>query len=340
MAALPAAGQEQARHLVLRDVSREAAVVRSGGYQGRNNGPQQTERFSRKVKIGRDGRFSLSNISGDIVVTAGSGDEVSIDAVKRTRGDKSELEQVQIIVDDRAGRVDVRTEHDRVRSDRNRQGDHVSVDYTVVVPASASVDLHSISGSVKVTGVHGSLRSESISGDVTVADAPKLEVAKTVSGSVSLTGITTDGDLTATSVSGSVHARGLKARGLDVGTVSGDISVAEAACERLEVKTVSGGVEYSGGIARGGRYEINSHSGTVRMILANPAGFELNANSFSGSIRSELPLTLGGDATRPDDGARRGRRGGGDHALRATFGDGSATLVVRTFSGDIIISKR
>ena len=41
-----------------------------------------------KVKIGRDGRFSLANIAGDIIVTGGSGDEVSIEAVKRTRGDQ------------------------------------------------------------------------------------------------------------------------------------------------------------------------------------------------------------------------------------------------------------
>ena len=118
---------------------------------------------------------------------AGSGDEVSIDAVKRTRGDKSELDRVQIDVDERAGRVDVQTDHGQMeRRDRNDRGDHVSVDYTMVVPASVSVDLHSISGSVKVTGVHGSLRSETISGNVTITDAPRLETAKTVSGDVML----------------------------------------------------------------------------------------------------------------------------------------------------------
>jgi DUF4097 and DUF4098 domain-containing protein YvlB len=106
------------------------------------------------------------------------------------------------------------------------------------------------------------------------------------------------------------------------------------------VKTVSGNVEYAGGIARGGRYEINAHSGTIRLLLANPAGFELNANSFSGSIRSELPLTVGGDSGRRNDGSSRGRRDSVNHSMRATFGDGSATLVVRTFSGDIIIAKR
>src|SRR4051794_26551371 len=135
LVAAPALPQDHGQRIAVRDIVREASEsARRGAYQGRNNGPEQTERFSRKVRIGRDGRFSLSNIAGDIVVTAGSGDDVSIDAVKRTRGDRSELGRVEITVDDRAGRVDVRTEHDTNRSDRNRQGDHVSVDYTVTVP--------------------------------------------------------------------------------------------------------------------------------------------------------------------------------------------------------------
>ena len=336
--AAPAVAQDEGPRIVLRDLAR---TLKAGAYQGRNNGPEQTERFSRKVKIGRDGRFSLSNIAGDILVTGGAGDDVSIEAVKRTRGDRSELARVQITVDDRAGRVDVRTEHEQNRSDRNRQSDHVSVDYTVMVPASVSVDLHSISGAVKVTGVHGSLRAETISGNVTISDAPKLEAAKTVSGNVSLTGIASDGDLSASSISGNVTAKGVKARGLDLGIISGDINVSDVTCERLGVKSVSGTVEYAGAIVKGGRYEINAHSGTVRLLLANPAGFELNANSFSGSIRSELPLTISGDSARRDGNSSRGRRDAvNTHSMRATFGDGSATLVVRTFSGDIIIAKR
>jgi DUF4097 and DUF4098 domain-containing protein YvlB len=345
LVAVPALAQDEGHRIVARDVTREIvreamAAAKPGAYQGRNNGPEQTERFSRKVKIGRDGRFSLSNISGEIVVNGGSGDEVSIEAVKRTRGDKSELTNVQITVDDRAGRVDVRTEHEQNRRDRNGRSDHVSVDYTVTVPASVSVDLHSVSGSVKVSGIHGSLRAESVSGDVTIVDAPRLEAAKTVSGDVSLTGVTADGDLSASSVSGNVRAKGLKARGLDLGSVSGDVTVSDVTCERLGVKSVSGNVEYGGAIVKSGRYEINTHSGTVRLLLTNPAGFELNANSFSGSIRSELPLAIGGDSGRRDDRNRGSRRDSVNHSMRAKFGDGSATLVLRTFSGDIVIAKR
>ena len=63
-----------AQHVVDRTVRHELPAA----YQGRNRGPDQTERFSRRVKVGRDGRVSVGNIAGDIVVTGGSGDEVSI----------------------------------------------------------------------------------------------------------------------------------------------------------------------------------------------------------------------------------------------------------------------
>jgi hypothetical protein len=338
MAASPALAQDGGHRIVVREMVR---TFKPGAYQGRNSGPEQTERFSRKVKIGRDGRFSLGNISGDIVVTAGSGDEVSIEAVKRIRGDRNELANVEIVVEERAGRVEVRAEGERNRSDRNRRDNNVSVDFTVSVPASAGLDLHSVSGSLKVTGVRGSVRAETVSGNVTTTDTPKLEQAKSVSGDVLMTGAAAEGDLSAGSVSGNVTAKGLKARGLDLGSVSGDVLLTDVTCERLGVKSVSGDVEYAGALVRNGRYEINTHSGSVRLTLVNPVGFELNANSFSGSIRSDFAMTVGGDTSRRDrDDSRSGRRDSSSHSMRATFGDASAILTIRTFSGDVVIAKR
>jgi hypothetical protein len=55
-------------------------------YQGRDRGPEQSDTFSRKIRIARNGRVSVSNVSGDITVSAATGDEVSIDAIKRWHG--------------------------------------------------------------------------------------------------------------------------------------------------------------------------------------------------------------------------------------------------------------
>lgn len=157
-----------------------------------------------------------------------------------------------------------------------------------------------------------------------------------MSGDVDLTGASTNGDLSAGSVSGDVRAKGLRARELGLNTVSGDLVLTDVTCERLAVRSASGSVEFSGALAKNGRYEINSHSGTLRLALSNQAGFDLDASTFSGSIRSDLPLTVGGAAARARDVRSRGI----GRSIHGTFGDGSATLILRTFSGDIIIAKR
>jgi DUF4097 and DUF4098 domain-containing protein YvlB len=313
--------------------SRNRAVVR---YQGRG-GPEQTERFSRKIKLGRNGWLTLSNIAGTIVVTGGAGDALMIEGVKRTRGDQSRLAGVRIDVDERSGRVEVRT----VPTEPNLR---VAVDYTVTVPADAGVELRSVSGDIKVTGVQGAVRAESVSGNVTAGRTPRLERAKSVSGDVDLTDVGADSDVSAGSVSGNLRATGFNARGLDFRTVSGDVVLTNVTCDRVDVRSVSGNIEFSGTLLKNARLNLGSHSGAVRLVLAGDAGFELSASSFSGSFRSDLPLTIGADTTgndrtggARDDRVRRDSRRG--RSIRATYGDGSAWLSVRTFSGDVVIAK-
>lgn len=322
--------------------ARLALASPAPAYQGR--GPEQTERFSRKVKLGREGTVTISNLSGDIVVTGGAGDEVSIEAVKRTRGERARLADARIEVNERPGRVDIRTLH---AGDRTSvwwgRSDRVSIDYTITVPVAASVEAHAISGDSKVTGVRGAVRVEAVSGNVTAAETPRLELAKSVSGDVELGNVAAEGDLSVGTVSGNLHVKGLKTRGLDVSTVSGDLTLDGVTCERLTAKSVSGSVEFTGTLSRNGRIDVNSHSGDVRLMLSGLTGFELTANTFSGSIRSELPLTIGaetgaaGRPARPD--SRRERSGANSRSIRATYGDGSAVLSIRTFSGNITLTN-
>jgi DUF4097 and DUF4098 domain-containing protein YvlB len=281
------------------------------------------------VKLGANGVVSVMNVSGDVTVTAASGDEVSVDTVRHMRGDNRGDAQPQIDV--RPGRVDI-------RPDSARRGS--KIDFTISVPASASVEVKTVAGDVKVIGVKGSVRASSVNGSVTTRATPQLEEAQAVSGNVDVTDAATSGDAAISSVSGSVTIKGLKARALNVSSVSGDVTVTDASCSRLTAKSVSGNIEYSGELAKGGSYDINSHSGRVRLAVPASTGFELNATTFNGSVRSEMPLTIAPEpadsVNTPDGRERHGPR----RSMRATYGDRSAVLNIRTFSGDIVIAKR
>ena len=63
-------------------------------------------------------------------------------------------------------------------------------------------------------------------------------------------------------------------------------------------------------------------------------GFELSARTFNGEVNSELPLVMG---KQPDEGDIPGMPK--NHDVRGTFGDGSALLVVKTFSGDVTVGR-
>jgi DUF4097 and DUF4098 domain-containing protein YvlB len=331
-AAVDAQGVDQRVDDLVRAVSGRATTR---AYQGRNNGPEQSERVFRKVKIAKDGRISVENISGDIVVNGGgSGDEIAIEAIKRTRGDKGQLAQIEVDIEERGGRVDIRT----IPMGRNSRA---WVDYTITVPSSVSIEARSISGDVKVTNVQGVVRGETVSGDITMTGTPNLENAKSVSGDVALTGVSTSGDLTAGSGSGNLTARGLKVRGLELSSISGDMILTDVICDRLTTKSVSGGVDFGGRIVKSGRYEFTSHSGDLRLRLQNPGGFELSANTFSGSIRSDLSLVVHSEADRRSSDRGRGRgRELDNRSMQATYGDGSALVLIRTFSGDIVLTEQ
>jgi DUF4097 and DUF4098 domain-containing protein YvlB len=328
---------EQWAQRVERQADRLAQIIdqrleaqgRRGGAFGR--GPEYTENFSRTVKLGRNGTFDLQNVAGDISVTGGGGDDVRIEAVKRVRHPneaegKALLSEIQIQVVERSGRVEVRTEYPRRR---NWSG---GVDFTVSVPRDASVSLRSVSGSVRVTNINGELRAESVSGDIVTMATRRLRTAKTVSGDVEISEAEAD-ELSVGSVSGDIVVNRLKASGVDGQTVSGDMRLTDADIDHATLRSVSGDVDYTGRLARNGRYQMQSHSGDIRLTPGDGRGFAVEASTFSGDVRSDYALTL---QTSPGNSFSPGGR---NRSVRGSFGDAGATLTLQSFSGDIVIVK-
>jgi DUF4097 and DUF4098 domain-containing protein YvlB len=167
---------------------------------------------------------------------------------------------------------------------------------------------------------------------VTLTATPAVSLAKTMSGDVTVTGVSTQGELRAASLSGDVVIRSARARAVDADSTSGNVTLSDVTSDRITGKTISGEVSFTGPLAKGGRYQFQSQVGDVQLFLVGTQGFELDASTFSGGVRSDFPLTLpagqpvGGQATRK--------------SLRGVFGDGGATLLLRAFSGDITIVKK
>lgn len=295
---------------------------------------EQRETFTKTVRIGNNGILDIANVAGNIEVRRGGGNDAVIEVTKIARARTSEEAQellplVTVDITERGERVDIRTNYAPVES-RQRRGVNVSVHFAITAPQGTRVRATTLSGNLRVTDIRGELALTTTSGNVQITNAERVAAARSTSGNVELTNVNSELALEAGTVSGNVVARSVKARRLTLGTVSGEVIAHDVQTERLTAGAFSGNVEFSGSLAKGGQYDLKSHSGDVRLVVDRGAGFTISANSWSGGIHSDLSIE---GTERASDRTRR-------KVLNGVVGDGSAVVNITTFSGNVYLSKR
>lgn len=328
--------RERERAEEARERAREARE-RAADARRTQNRAVQTEVVTRTLRLGASGDLELANIAGDIIVTRGGGQDAAVEIVKtvraRTEDEARELlKSVQVDIVERGSRAEIRARYPHGEGGRRTwRGGSVTVDMKIAAPAGTRVHARSISGSISAKDITGELLLESVSGAVKIANAGRVAAAKSISGSVEISDATSEGAIEASTASGTIALRRVKARSIEVSSISGGLVLDSIVAQRIEAQTVSGDLRVDGPLARNGRYELTSHSGSVQAAITGGPGFDVEATSFSGAVRSDFPL-------KSQDGP-----GGPGHrvrALRGTYGDGSAVLELTTFSGSITLSKK
>jgi|KBSMisStandDraft_5_1062788.scaffolds.fasta_scaffold44129_3 DUF4097 and DUF4098 domain-containing protein YvlB len=189
----------------------------------------ETERFEQTYPLTANGRISLSNVNGSIVINAWDRAEVKLVAVK-TADSKERLGDVQIKVDSKPDYLSVETEYGDWKSHNGgwHNNGRLQVDYELTVPRGASLnEIETVNGSVtvgeftnltKVSAVNGNIKATNLRGTANLstvngevfADFTRLETGskvylETVNGTVNLS-IPSDSSATvrADSVNGAI----------------------------------------------------------------------------------------------------------------------------------------
>ena len=286
-----------------------------------------SDRETRRLTLGATGSLELKTFAGDITVVGGSGRDVQVEIVRQSVARTDE--------EAKAGLKDIRvvTEHIgdhaalSVVSATRRPSARVRVDYTVSVPAGTRVVASTVMGNVSVKGLKGELDVQATSGNITIANAAQVSSARTISGNIALTDAASPGGLALNAVSGNILLERVKTRQLDVDVTTGNVVVKNGAGEQVQIRSLSGSIDYTGPVSRGGRYQLQTHSGELRLLITGGTGFDLQASSFAGEIKADSSLTSKAVGMTPQ-------------SLRATVGDGSAHVVAITFSGNVTIGRK
>jgi DUF4097 and DUF4098 domain-containing protein YvlB len=252
--------------------------------------------------VGPRAGVSVMNPYGSISVKPSQGNAVIVTAILHS--DKVEVDNNQS-----GNRVDIQS-HLLAGAD----AESGRVDYEILVPADASVTLHSSTGTLHAEKLHGDVSLEGPGADVDVRDISDAHVhVKTMNGSVNLDNIK-NGHVEVDSLSGEVTLNG----------VNGSL---------VQVVSTSGGIHYIGDFGNSGEYRLTSHSGDIDATIPEWTSADVSARSVRGEVHDDIPLQPKTHTYFPLD---KGRAFAGTVGRVAV----SSTVVLRTFSGKIHLRKR
>ena len=297
------------------------------------------EKSEETYPLDRDGKIYLQNISGDIVVNSWEKNEIKINAIKVARYEK-DLDNVFIDITQTNGTIRIMTRHGQ--SFKLFRSTHVSVHYELLIPDNAHLRVESVSGDVDIRDIGGFLEVKTVSGDIKIITAKDGVKSKTVSGDIYMVKITgnvdiktTSGEIEIEAINGSIEAEtvsgdiniGAIKGSVEAETVSGDIDLEGfSQAEEIEMETISGDISIQGFLSPDGMYDLDSHSGQIKVVIPSDSVFELQTKTFSGDIDCDFELKVSGKIDRKK--------------IQGVVGKGGANLNLSTFSGNIQISKR
>jgi DUF4097 and DUF4098 domain-containing protein YvlB len=252
--------------------------------------------------VGAKAGVSVVNPYGSISVKPSTNNTVVVNAVLHS--DKVEVDNNQS-----GNRVDIQS-HLLAGAD----ADSGRVDYEVLVPADASITLHSSTGSLRAEKLHGDLSLEGPGSSVDVRDISNAHVhVKTMNGPVNLDNIQNG------------H--------VEVDSLSGDITLHAVTGPVVQVVSTSGRINYIGDFGKSGEYRLTSHSGDIEATIPEWTSADVSARSVRGEVSDDIPLQ---PKTHSYFAIDKGRAFAGTVGKMAV----SSTVVLRSFSGKIHLRKR
>ena len=273
--------------------------------------------FDRTLSVNGSISLDVTTGSGDIRVTAGGSNQVVVHGTVHPGnwmfGSDSAVHQVE-------SSPPIEQSGNSIRIGYNLPEDvkrHVSISYEITVPADTNLQAHSGSGNIEAVGIRTAVDAQTGSGDIRARDAGR---ARLHTGSGNIRAETVAAPFFAQTGSGDIEADLTGSGDVDVHTGSGTIRI-RGIKGGVRAQTGSGGIETDGSVT--GPWQLHSGSGNIELAVGSGSGFNLDVHTSSGSINTNLPITVQGSL--------------GKHELKGTVKGGGPEVSVNTGSGDVDI---
>ena len=224
-----------------------------------------TEEFHQTYPLAANGRIELSNINGNVHISAWDQNQVKVDAVKRAE-DQDDLKRMEIRVDSHPDSLSIETKYhhdDESWSEGHHHGGEV--EYTLTVPRNARLDeVKLINGSLDIAGINGEVRASCINGKLSATGLGSQANLQTINGPLEAS-----------------FAR-LATSPIELSSVNGPLrlTLPSDAKARIEATTVHGGIDNDFGL------HVNNHRWVGHDLTGElgGGGADIHLRNVNGSV--------------------------------------------------------
>ena len=252
-----------------------------------------------RFTVGPHAIISVDTQYGAISVKPGSGNQVLVTATLKS-------ENVEVDQQQNGNRIEIAS---HLLQGANEQAGQV--DYELLIPPDATLNLRSSSGPLSAERLQGDLTLEGTDAVVSVRNVQNCHVhVRTMSGPITLTDIT-NGHVEIASISGDVHMK----------SVTGSL---------VQVVSGRGKIFYDGNFGSGGDYKFTTHTGDIEALVPADVSADFRAHSVLGRVQHDFPLQPKHSRFPVETG----------RSFLGTSGKASSEVVLRSFSGKIRLKQR
>ena len=252
-----------------------------------------------RFTVGPNANISVDTQYGAISAKPGSGNQVVVTATLKS-------DDVEVDNQQNGNRIDIASH--LLRGTDQQAG---QVDYELLIPPDATLNLHSSTGPLSAERLQGDLTLEGTDAVVNVRNVENGHVhVRTMRGPITLTDVR-NGHVEIASISGDVHLK----------SVTGPL---------VQASSGSGKIFYDGDFGSGGDYRFITHSGDIEALVPADVSAGFRAHSVLGRVQHDFPLQPRHSRFTTEAG----------RSFVGTAGGAASEVVLRSFSGKIRLKQR
>jgi DUF4097 and DUF4098 domain-containing protein YvlB len=252
-----------------------------------------------RFAVGAHPNISVDTQNGSISAKPGNAASVIVTAL--VKSNNVEVDQKQ-----NGNRIDIASHV--LQGSSQQTGE---IDYELLIPAGATVSLHSTTGPLSAERLQGDITLEGADAVINVRSIDNGHVhVQTMRGPVTVTDVR-NGYVQILSISGDVHLK----------SVSGPL---------VQANSGSGKIFYEGDFGSGGDYKFTTHTGDIEALAPSDVSADFRAHSVVGQVQNDFPLQVQHSRFTTEAG----------RSFFGTAGKASSQVVLRSFSGKIRLKQR